>query len=127
MARPLPVNTLAAAAGEAVIQDTDFQQQTWEWLEPTRQELFDGLAKLPGLQPYKGAANFLLVRTEKPSSQVQKQLLQHSKILIRDCLSFPELGDRYFRVAVRSVAENQRLLQGLAAILDPSYKQEYGS
>ncbi|MGB3205863.1 MAG: threonine-phosphate decarboxylase CobD [Crinalium sp.] len=124
---PWPVNTLAAAAGEAVLQDTDFQRQTWEWLEPTRQELFEGLAKLPGLQPYKGAANFLLVRTEKPSSQVQKQLLQHSKILIRDCLSFPELGDRYFRVAVRSVAENQRLLEGLAAILDPSYKQEHGS
>jgi histidinol-phosphate/aromatic aminotransferase/cobyric acid decarboxylase-like protein len=63
-----------------------------------------------------GAANFLLVESEQPSPQVQSKLLQQSKILIRDCVSFPELGDRYFRVAVRSEAENQRLIAGLAAI-----------
>ena len=114
---PWPVNTLAAAAGVAVLQDTDFQQQTWNWLAPARKQLFEGLAQLPGLQPLPGAANFLLVESKQPSSQVQEKLLKHSKILIRDCLSFPELGDRYFRVAVRSFADNERLLSGLDAIL----------
>ncbi len=65
----------------------------------------------------EGAANFLLVHTEKPSLQVQEKLLKNHRILIRDCLSFPELGDRYFRVAVRSQEDNQRLLKGLAAVL----------
>jgi histidinol-phosphate/aromatic aminotransferase/cobyric acid decarboxylase-like protein len=37
--------------------------------------------------------------------------------LIRDCLSFPELGDRFFRVAVRSRAENLRLIAGLAEVI----------
>jgi histidinol-phosphate/aromatic aminotransferase/cobyric acid decarboxylase-like protein len=37
--------------------------------------------------------------------------------LIRDCVSFPELGDRYFRVAVRTVDENERLLVALADAL----------
>ena len=114
---PWPVNTLAAAAGEAMVKDKDFQQQTWNWLEPAKSQLFEGLAQKPGLQPLPGAANFLLVESKQPSSQVQERLLKHSQILIRDCLSFPQLGDRYFRVAVRSHADNQRLLQGLTAIL----------
>ena len=113
---PWPLNTLAAAAAVAVVQDTEFQQQTWAWLPPARSQLFQSLAQLPGLQPLKSAANFLLVHSEQPSSQVQQQLLKHHQILIRDCLSFPELGDRYFRVAVRSNEENERLVQALTTI-----------
>ncbi|MBR8827683.1 MAG: threonine-phosphate decarboxylase [Gomphosphaeria aponina SAG 52.96 = DSM 107014] len=114
---PWPVNILAAAAAVAVIQDKTFQQQTWDWLPPTRQELFEGIKNIPGLQPLEGAANFLLVETEKPSSQLQKQLLIKHKILIRDCLSFPELGDRFFRLAVRTTQDNQLLLQALSKCL----------
>jgi L-threonine-O-3-phosphate decarboxylase len=114
---PWPVNALAAAAAISVVQDTEFQQQTWEWLPKARSQLFEGLALLPGLQPYPSAANFLLVQSEQPSSQVQVKLLERSRILIRDCLSFPELGDRFFRVAVRTDADNQRLLDALDTIL----------
>ena len=116
---PWSVNVLAAAAGIAVVQDTEFQQQTWDWLPRARSQLFEGLTSLPGLQPYPSAANFLLVRSEQPSSQLQERLLLHSHILIRDCLSFPELGDRYFRVAVRTEADNQRLLEGLDMVISP--------
>ena len=114
---PWTVNTLAAAAGVAVLTDTEFQQQTWTWVKTARTQLFDGLKYLPGLAPYPSAANFLLVRCDRSSVALQQQLLQQHQILIRDCLSFPELGDRYFRVAVRRPEENQRLLDGLAAIL----------
>ncbi|MBC6420474.1 MAG: threonine-phosphate decarboxylase [Hormoscilla sp. SP5CHS1] len=114
---PWPVNTLAAAAGVACVGDTQFQQQTWSWLPPTRYDLFGGLGSLPGLQPFPSAANFLLVESDYPSSQLQSALLLHYQLLIRDCLSFSELGDRYFRVAVRSAADNQRLLSSLADLL----------
>jgi len=110
---PWPVNTLAAAAGVAAISDRDFQQQTWDWLPPTREQLFQGLANIPGLHPYKSAANFLLVESQQSCSQLQQRLLQRHQILIRDCLSFPELGDRFFRVAVLSATDNQRLLAAL--------------
>ena len=113
---PWPVNTLAAAAAAAVVQDTEFQQQTWAWLPSARSQLFEGLAQVPWLSPYPSAANFLLVQSQQPSSQVQQQLLKSHQILIRDCLSFPELGDRYFRVAVRSNSENLRLVQAITAI-----------
>jgi len=113
---PWPVNTLAAAAAVAVLQDTEFQRKTWSWLPPVRSALFQALAQIPALQPYPSAANFLLVQSQQPSSQVQQRLLERYQILIRDCLSFPELGDRYFRIAVRSHEENQRLVQAIGEI-----------
>jgi L-threonine-O-3-phosphate decarboxylase len=114
---PWPVNTLAAAAAIAALEDTEFQQQTWAWLPPARNQLFQGLAEIPGLQPQLSAANFLLVESQESTSQLQQQLLKHHQILIRDCLSFKELGDRFFRVAVREESENQRLLTALNSVL----------
>lgn len=115
---PWPVNTFAIAAAQAVLQDQAFQQLTWDWLVDARSQLFQGLAELPGLQPYPGAANFLLVHSQKSVDWLQTILLKQHKILIRDCLSFPELGDRYFRVAVRTKEENQMLLDALTEILN---------
>ncbi|MBD0263398.1 MAG: threonine-phosphate decarboxylase [Tolypothrix sp. Co-bin9] len=114
---PWPVNTLAAAAAIAALGDKEFQSATWEWLPPARNQLFQGLANLPGLQPLDSAANFLLVESQQSVSQLQEQLLKEYQIYIRDCLSFKELGDRYFRVAVRSESDNQRLLTGLKALV----------
>ena len=114
---PWPVNALAAAATAAVLRDTVFEQKTWDWLPVARQELFEGLANLPGLRPFPGAANFLLVESSVSVSALQKSLLERHRILIRDCLSFPELGDRFFRVAVRSRADNLRLIAGLSEVL----------
>ena len=113
---PWPVNTLAAAAAAAVVQDIEFQQQTWAWLPPARLQLFQGLAKIPWLKPFESAANFLLVQSEQPTQELQLRLLQQHQILIRDCCSFPSLGDRYFRVAVRSETENARLVEAMTTI-----------
>ena len=116
---PWPVNTLAEVAAIAALKDHSFQQQTLGWLPPTRDALIAGLQKLPGLTPLSGAANFLLVKTDVPSTQLQKDLLKSHHILIRDCLSFPELGENYFRVAVRLPKENNQLLTALAQVLQP--------
>jgi L-threonine-O-3-phosphate decarboxylase len=115
---PWPVNTLAAAAAIAAIQDREFQIQTWQWLPLARHQLVQGLACLPGLKPEPGAVNFLLVESQQPAPGLQQKLLQQHQILIRDCLSFKELGDRFFRIAVRAESDNQRLLTALQSILE---------
>jgi L-threonine-O-3-phosphate decarboxylase len=111
---PWTVNTLAARVGEVVLQDTAFQQRTYEWLTDAKPKFVQGLAQLPGLTVYPGSVNFLLVRSEHPVPDLQQRLLREHQMYIRDCGSFPELGDRFFRVAVRTVAENDRLIAALA-------------
>jgi L-threonine-O-3-phosphate decarboxylase len=114
---PWSVNALAIAAGVAALQDESFQAQTYGWLAEAIVQLRSGLAQLPGLVVIPGAVNFVLVRCDRSVMQLQADLLKQYKILIRDCMSFEELGDRYFRVAVRTVEENERLLAALADAL----------
>ncbi|WP_121969290.1 threonine-phosphate decarboxylase CobD [Leptolyngbya sp. BC1307] len=114
---PWAVNVLAAAAGVAAIQDTDFQQRTWDWLTAANTQLYEGLTQLPGLSPLPGCVNFLLVACEGSATALQTELLQRHQIYIRDCMSFAELGDRYFRIAVKTTDDNQRLLDALANVL----------
>ncbi len=115
---PWSVNALAAAATAAALQDKEFQQQTWDWLTPARSRLFEQLEAIPGLDPLQGAANYLLVKTELSATKLQEKLLRNYQIVIRDCLSFPELGDRYFRIAVRLPPENDALTEAIAAIVE---------
>ena len=110
---PWSVNILAEVAGIAAISDHNFQHQTWAWLPAVREELFQGLGQIPGLEPLPSAANFLLIKSQVSATKLQSQLLRHHQIFIRDCLSFPELGDRFFRIAVRTSEDNQLLLNAL--------------
>jgi L-threonine-O-3-phosphate decarboxylase len=114
---PWSVNALAAAATIAAIHDKEFQQRTWSWLTSARSQLFEQLSKISGIQPFESAANYLLVKTEFSATQLQQKLLTDYQIVIRDCLSFPELGDRYFRIAVRLPVENDRLVKSITAIV----------
>lgn len=112
---PWPVNVLAEVAAIAGLEDQVFQQATWDWLETAHPQLKKALNQISGLFALESVANFFLVQTEIPSSQLQRQLLINHQLLIRDCLSFPELGDRFFRVAVRTEADNSQLIQALQA------------
>jgi len=38
-------------------------------------------------------------------------------VLIRSCANYPGLDERYYRVAVRSAAENDRLVMAFAQVL----------
>ncbi|MBE9193746.1 threonine-phosphate decarboxylase [Synechocystis sp. LEGE 06083] len=114
---PWPVNVLAEAAAIACLEAEEFRQQVWQWLPPARTALQKDLASLPGLLPLASQANFLLVKTDIPAPELQQELLIKCQILIRDCLSFPELGQDFFRVAVRTMADNQKLTQALATVI----------
>ena len=110
---PWSVNTLAAIVGEVVLKDHAFQAKTYAWLSEAKPLLVAGLRSIEGLQIYEGSVNFLLIRSNHSVMELQAKLLRNHRIYIRDCMSFPELGDRFFRVAVRTVAENHKLVAAL--------------
>jgi threonine-phosphate decarboxylase len=82
--------------------------------------LYEGLSEIKGLHPFRPSVNFVLVRIgngETTSSNLHDLLIK-DKIIIRDCSNFIGLSDKYFRVAVRTRDENQRLLSALKAIMN---------
>jgi len=114
---PWSVNNLAVEAGIAALGDHEFAQKTWQWLPRSRQKLWQGLSEITALRPIESSVNFLLVESEVAVDKLQRQLLRQHRILIRDCGNFAQLGDRFFRVAVRSDAENERLIQAIAEVI----------
>jgi len=115
---PWSVNTLAQAAGLAALADEGFAARSRAIVAEERTFLQEGLAVLPGVQVWPGAANYLLARLEGglTAAALQERLLP-GRILIRDCANFEGLDGHYFRVAVRTRRENGRLLAALGTIL----------
>ncbi len=103
------VNAVAAAAGVAAAQDRAFATESIVGVSRLREELFEMLDEVPGLRPFPGAANFLLVGG--PDGLPER--LARSRVLVRGCEPFPGLGPGYFRVAVRGAEENGRLVTAL--------------
>ena len=108
-----PVNAVAAAVGIAAAADESFAETALAEVALRRQELFYALGGLPGLTPYLGAANFLLVRG--PEGLVQE--LARRGVLVRGCEPFRGLGPGFFRVAVRGSGENERLVEEMRGVL----------
>jgi histidinol-phosphate/aromatic aminotransferase/cobyric acid decarboxylase-like protein len=104
-----PVNAVAAAAGIAAVRDGSFAEASVAEVVRLRRELFGALDDLDGLQPFPGAANFLLVRG--PEGLAGR--LARRGVLVRGCGPFLGLGPDYFRVAVRGEEENGRLISAL--------------
>jgi cobyric acid synthase CobQ len=117
---PWSVNSLAQAAGVAVLADQDYPRQTLALLASVRRQLVDDLTRLPGLHVYDGAANYLLVRVDRAdvnAVQLARRLLCQG-IAIRTFDASQHLDERFFRVAVRGPKENERLIEALAEAVD---------
>ena len=115
---PWSVNTPAQAAGLASLADTDYAAATRKMIVTERERLSAGLAAIPGLRPFPSAANFILVEiVHGPAAGDLAERLIGELILIRNCANFTGLDDRFFRVAVRGRADNDRLLGAIASLV----------
>ncbi len=117
---PWTVNTFAQIAGHVAIDDVEFAVNTREYMSREKDFLYDGLTDIKGIRPLQPSVNFILVRihnAEITSSGIQDLLIKDN-IIIRDCSNFIGLNDKYFRVAVKTREENQKLLKALNLIMD---------
>jgi histidinol-phosphate/aromatic aminotransferase/cobyric acid decarboxylase-like protein len=105
---PWSVNSMAQAAGVAVLADEEHLQSSLDRLARANEALVTGLRKL-GLTPFPSAVHFFLVPVEDGAA-FRRQLLRQ-KIMVRDCASFGLPA--YVRIATRRPEENSRLLDAI--------------
>jgi threonine-phosphate decarboxylase len=115
-----PVTILAANALREAIQDEEYAQATLRENECARSSLTMLLADL-GVRVFPSTANFLLLRLRDgwpDSRQIRDILIHKHHIVVRNCDSYEglEIG-RYIRVALRTAADNARLVEGLRTVL----------
>jgi histidinol-phosphate/aromatic aminotransferase/cobyric acid decarboxylase-like protein len=109
--QPWSVNSIACAALEACAGDRETPRRVAADVAAARERLTHSLREL-GVRVWPSVANFVLV--ELPAAV---EPLRARGIAVRPCASFPGLDDRYVRVAVRTGADNDRLVRAVEAIL----------
>ncbi len=117
---PWTVNTFAQIAGKVAINDREFAANTRQYVSGEKAFLYEGLSMINGLLPFKPSVNFVLVKIDDAgiTSSTVRNLLMENNIVIRDCSNFVGLNEKYFRVAVRTREENQKLLNALKLVMD---------
>ena len=111
------VSEPAQAAGIAALREGGHVARARELLAIERPRLVEELCGL-GLKVYEPAANYILFRAEKIDDLKERMLGQG--ILIRSCSNYVNLGNDYYRVAVKLREDNERLIAALRKALAKS-------
>lgn len=117
------ISVPAQRAGQAILKPENaekmqiYLKQSQKLIQTERKRMSEELTDI-GVHVIRSDANFLLFRAyeSKPGSLYQK-LLQKG-ILIRDCQNYQELALGDYRVAVKTAAENQKLLHSIRGVLN---------
>ncbi len=114
---PWTVNIPAEQAAVAALNDWGHIKKTRKAVKQERERLLSELRLLPGVETFPSFANFIFLKLTSLDGPALTEQLGLRGILIRDCSSFPGIGNRYVRVAVRTRRENERLVKALREIL----------
>ncbi len=109
--QPWAVSVPAQVAGVAALSDGDYLPRLQAYVARERARLAAGLAGM-GMRVVPGQANYLLFKSPR---DLYAPLLRRG-ILIRRCQNFSGLGERWYRVAVRTQQENDALLRALGEV-----------
>lgn len=107
------VSVPAQLAGLAALKETSYVEETKKLIEEERTYLENTLGAL-GVRVYPSHANFILFYCKTPIMAGLRQ----AGIAIRSCENYRGLGKGYYRIAVRSHAENVFLIEALTRILE---------
>ncbi len=109
------VSRIAERTGEAAIKvlaETGYLERSVNLIAEEREFLRGKLAEL-GIKTYRSDTNYLLFRS---IPDLYDRLLEKG-ILVRRCSNFSGLDETYFRIAVRTHAENEELLRAFREVL----------
>lgn len=113
--QPWAVSTVASEAGCAAL-NKDFIKETKDYVKYQREFLFQHLTDL-GIKVFKSQANYMLIKVDEKfdDGDLADVAIKH-RILIRKCSNFKGLSPSFFRIAVRTEAENTTLIDVLSHI-----------
>ena len=107
------VSTPAQAAGSAAVGCREWLGRTVSMIAAEREYLARRLGAL-GITVYPGEANYLMLKARE---DLARETMRRG-IMIRDCSGYDGLGEGYFRIAVRTREENERLIAAVKSIMN---------
>jgi threonine-phosphate decarboxylase len=118
--QPWSVSSIAQAAGEAALGETEYVETTRSLIACEREFLKRGLSAL-GFQVYDSMANYIFFKDLRAEALQEEKLLYRQlllkKVLIRSCANYRGLDGTYYRICVKQRKENDEFLSVLKSIL----------
>jgi threonine-phosphate decarboxylase len=113
---PWSVNALAQAAAVTALSDQRHRARSLRFMLRERAWLTRRLSRVPALKVFPSGANFLLLEISGHAREATAALRRQG-VLIRDCSAVSGLTVGTLRVAVKTRAENTRLVELLGRFL----------
>lgn len=110
---PFNVNSLAQAAAIACLKDQKYYRSISKKIEQQRQFLYKNLMSLKS-EFVRTYTNFILIKVNKNSSSVVKQLMKEG-IIVRDMAAWGL--NTFIRVTIGTAQENQRFIKTLKKVM----------
>lgn len=109
---PWNVSGIAQYAASTALDDPTYLIKVNKIIKKESSYLIDCISKFNNFKCIPTSTNFILIKTKINSKILQKKLLE-KKILIRDCSTIHGLNHNYFRIAVKTRKENDKLIKSL--------------
>ena len=117
---PYNVNLVTLAAADVALDHAEVFAARTRAIVETRERFLPRLARIPGLEIYPTAANFVLIRClALPAAEVFRRLHQEHGILVRDVSAAPELAE-CLRITIGTEEDMEAVLAALQEILAPA-------
>lgn len=115
--QPWTVSAVAQAAGQAALLETGYLKEARQLIQSERTFLMQKLKAL-GFTLYASSANYVFFRDVKQNYDKELyELMKAEKVLIRSCANYRGLDGSYYRICVKTRAENKIFLGILSEIL----------
>jgi len=119
---PWTISNLAVWAGEELLLDVAHQKKVKSLISSQRADLGAQLQRLKWLKVWPSDCNFFLLQIldgHLAATDVFEALVKKG-IVVRDCSSIRALGNKFFRVTIRTQADNRKLVSLMKETILPT-------
>ena len=119
---PWSVNNIAELAGLTVLDDTEYVEKTLKWIAEEKIYMYEKLNKISGMKVYETEVNFITGKIDEKlfseglNVKILREKMLEQGILIRDASNFKFLDERFFRLAIKDRASNERVIEAMKEI-----------
>ena len=119
---PWSVNNFAEMAGLTVLDDAEYIEKTLKWITKEKIYMYEKLNEISGIKVYETEVNFITGKIDEKlfleglNVKILREKMLEQGILIRDASNFKFLDERFFRLAIKDRASNERVIEAMKEI-----------
>lgn len=104
------INIFADIMGKIMFSDKDYQREVFDFITSQREYMINELSKIKEIKVFKSEGNFVLCKilNDYNASDLREHLMTKAMV-IRDCSSFKNLNEKFFRFCILEKEDNERL------------------